>query len=219
MRARGRGTCRPQPPRARAHRARFVALVVVTCTACTDSYANAIILSERSAPPRAPASPAAARGGARGRSDASSSYVRRHALYTCSSRGRPTDLDGHRVCAGAGDLMPMFLVRVIVALAQGQYNPAWGPSPCPNGQCVPKWTPTYNVSATEQMLDEPVYLLFALNRLLCYPPPAFASSQRWMRTRREQMSKSTIFMPCNYSGHYDPAVAAKFGIVDFVRFI
>jgi hypothetical protein len=33
----------------------------------------------------------------------------------------------------------------------------------------------------------------------------------------EQMSKSTIFMPCNYSGHYDPAVAAKFGIVDFVR--
>jgi hypothetical protein len=29
------------------------------------------------------------------------------------------------------------------------------------------------------------------------------------------MSKSTIFMPCNYSGHYDPAVAAKFGIVDF----
>ena len=30
------------------------------------------------------------------------------------------------------------------------------------------------------------------------------------------MSKSTIFMPCNYSGHYDPGVAAKFGIVDFV---
>jgi hypothetical protein len=29
------------------------------------------------------------------------------------------------------------------------------------------------------------------------------------------MSKSTIFMPCNYSGQYDPAVAAKFGIVDF----
>ena len=29
------------------------------------------------------------------------------------------------------------------------------------------------------------------------------------------MSKSTIFMPCNYSGNYDPNVAAKFGIVDF----
>jgi hypothetical protein len=60
----------------------------------------------------------------------------------------------------------------LLASAQG-YNPEWGPSPCPNGRCIPKWKPTYN------------------------------------------MSRSTIFMPCNYSGHYDPAVAAKFGIVDF----
>lgn len=30
-----------------------------------------------------------------------------------------------------------------------------------------------------------------------------------------EMQKSTIFMPCNYSGHYNPSVAAKFGIVDF----
>jgi hypothetical protein len=29
------------------------------------------------------------------------------------------------------------------------------------------------------------------------------------------MQQSTIFMPCNYSGHYNPQVAAKFGIVDF----
>ena len=67
----------------------------------------------------------------------------------------------------------LHIAALATVVALGQYNPNWGPSPCAGGLCVPKWTPTYN------------------------------------------MSRSTIFMPCNYSGHYDPAVAAKFGIVDF----
>ena len=27
--------------------------------------------------------------------------------------------------------------------------------------------------------------------------------------------QSTIFMPCNYSGYFDPAFAASFGVADF----
>jgi hypothetical protein len=33
---------------------------------------------------------------------------------------------------------------MLLPLVAGQYNPAWGPNPCPNGRCLPKWTPTYN---------------------------------------------------------------------------
>ena len=128
----------------------------------------------------------------------------------------------------------MLLTTVFIGLAQGQYNPAWGPSPCPNGQCVPKWAPTYNVSlfmyaracdgggnSVRGYLNcsqsaTPRWALCAqpavLTRLLS---PVLTDGSATLR--HEQMSKSTIFMPCNYSGHYDPAVAAKFGIVDFVR--
>jgi hypothetical protein len=30
-----------------------------------------------------------------------------------------------------------------------------------------------------------------------------------------EMSRSTIFMPCNYSGYFDPGIAAQWGIADF----
>ena len=60
----------------------------------------------------------------------------------------------------------------------------------------------------------PPQLEAGLQRL--FPPlscqPAACADRR---VRRAQMSRSTIFMPCNYSGPYDPAIAAKFGIVDF----
>ena len=29
------------------------------------------------------------------------------------------------------------------------------------------------------------------------------------------MRKSTAFMPCNYSGYFDPGIAAQWGIADF----
>jgi hypothetical protein len=41
----------------------------------------------------------------------------------------------------------MLVSAVIVNLVAAQYNPQWGPSPCPKGQCVPTWPPTYNVRA------------------------------------------------------------------------
>jgi hypothetical protein len=41
----------------------------------------------------------------------------------------------------------------------------------------------------------------------------------WPRTPKWsatwQMSRSTIFMPCNASGMFDPAVAGRYGIADF----
>lgn len=57
----------------------------------------------------------------------------------CSARDEWTLMPA----ANAG--IAMILSAAIIALAQAQYNPAWGPSPCPNGQCVPNWPPTYNV--------------------------------------------------------------------------
>ena len=36
---------------------------------------------------------------------------------------------------------------------------------------------------------------------------------KWTPSYR--MNESTFFMPCNYSGWFDPVYAAKWGIVDF----
>eukprot|EP00040_Diaphanoeca_grandis_P010883 m.55771 g.55771 ORF g.55771 m.55771 type:complete len:437 (-) comp22130_c0_seq1:171-1481(-) len=60
------------------------------------------------------------------------------------------------------------------------------PTPCGNKPC-----PSYGPSPCG---DKP-----------CLP--------KWKPTYN--MSLSTIIMPCNYSGHFDPTVASKYGIVDF----
>lgn len=101
--------------------------------------------------------------------------------------------------------MGLLLATMLFPLVTGQYNPAWGPSPCPNGRCVPKWTPTYNSEPPRPRLQADPGLCWLTDRT----PPAACPLARCA------VSKSTIFMPCNYSGNYDPAVAAKFGIVDF----
>ena len=46
----------------------------------------------------------------------------------------------------------LLLLVAAAPVAQGQYNPSWGPSPCPGGMCVPKWDPTYNVSPSVEIL-------------------------------------------------------------------
>ena len=42
---------------------------------------------------------------------------------------------------------------------------------------------------------------------------ALAALPSWPATYN--MSMSTVFMPCNYSGYFDPAYAARWGLVDF----
>lgn len=41
------------------------------------------------------------------------------------------------------------------------------------------------------------------------PAPPSPAVPKWKPTY--MMNESTIFMPCNYSGWFDPAFAAKFG--------
>ena len=48
---------------------------------------------------------------------------------------------------------------------------------------------------------------------LCIVSTVASSVPKWEPTYN--MSLSTIFMPCNFSGYTDAALAAKFGIVDF----
>ena len=83
------------------------------------------------------------------------------------------------------------------ASAQPGCSPTAGCSPCGTKPCLPNWKPDYNVCSRAPTLQAGSLL------------PALTGSDA------AQMSRSTIFMPCNYSGPYDPAIAAKFGIVDF----
>ena len=80
------------------------------------------------------------------------------------------------------------------ASAQPGCSPTAGCSPCGTKPCLPNWKPDYNV---------------------CSPHSPASLRALTGGSDVAQMSRSTIFMPCNYSGPYDPAIAAKFGIVDF----
>ncbi len=71
----------------------------------------------------------------------------------------------------------MFLTGAITALVQGQYNPAWGPSPCPNGQCVPKWTPTYNVSLAKTEQRFVISISWIIHRYFRRPTSGMLAAQ------------------------------------------